>query len=149
MAVWQQKAIELFPDPRSEIGIPDATIYSLFRRLLTRCIAAHSAGNTPLLEKIYGFAEWCLAQHEEDVWNAAGVSFYEHLVDQPETIDQIPAWLSPDVFVTVSGLFEWRMEPHSFASLINKYCAAHPGFILRLVDETDLITDAMLDGEGI
>jgi hypothetical protein len=83
MSAWRRKAIELFPDLRSEVEDPDATIYSVFFALLPRCREAHDRDDTSELEKIYGFAEWCASQKAKDLWNSAGVAFYEHLFDEP------------------------------------------------------------------
>jgi hypothetical protein len=41
------------------------------------------------LEKIYGFADWCASQKEKELWNAAGVAFYEHLADSNRTLEAI------------------------------------------------------------
>lgn len=126
MTTWQQKALELFPDLQSDIEEPDANIYTLFFELLPRCETAHVAGDTLELQKIYGYAEWCSFQQEKDLWNAAGVAFYEHLVDEPLMKEQIPLWLSPEIFEQVSGLLEWRMGPAAFALLKSRYMKHHP-----------------------
>lgn len=126
MTDWQQKALELFPDLRPDIEEEGANIYTLFFELLPRCEAAHIAGDTPELQKIYGYAEWCFHQQEKDLWNAAGVAFYEHLVDEPLMKEQIPLWLSPEIFEQVSGLLEWRMGPAAFALLRSQYMEHHP-----------------------
>jgi hypothetical protein len=67
-----------------------------------------------------------LNQPEEALWNPAGVAFYEHLVDDPHTLEQIPIWLSPEVFSGVLGLFKWRMEPAEFELLKTRYSSLHP-----------------------
>ena len=126
MTDWQQKALGLFPDLQPDIEEEGANIYTLFFELLPRCEAAHIAGDTLELQKIYSYAEWCLHQQEKDLWNAAGVAFYEHLVDEPLMREQIPLWLSPEIFEQVSGLLEWRMGPAAFALLKSRYMKYHP-----------------------
>ena len=126
MNTWQQKALDLFPDLRSDIEEEGATICTLFFELLPRCEAAHVAGDTLELQKIYSYAEWCSLQPEKDLWNAAGVAFYEHLVDEPLMKEQIPLWLSPQIFEQVSDLLEWRMGPASFALLRSQFMEHHP-----------------------
>jgi len=125
MAPWQQKALELFPDLQPDIEDVDANIYTLFFELLPRCLEAHEQGDTDELKKIYGYAEWCSHQKEKDLWNAAGVAFYEHLVDEPQTRDQVARWLSPEIFEQVSSLFEWRMGSEAFALLKAQYREQH------------------------
>ena len=153
MTTWQQKALELFPDLQSDIEEPDANIYTLFFELLPRCEAAHVAGDTSELQKIYGYAEWCSLQQEKDLWNAAGVAFYEHLVDEPLMKGQIPLWLSPEIFEQVSGLLEWRMGPAAFALLKSQYMEHHPPSALHgaLVEAAaaESLASSIGYGEGV
>jgi len=101
MTLWQQKALELFPDLQPDIEEDDANIYTLFFEILPRCLVAHVNDDTEELRKIYGYADWCFHQEEKDLWNAAGVAFYEHLVDEPLTREQIPLRLTPEIFAGV------------------------------------------------
>ncbi len=90
MSAWRRKALESFPDLRHEFAQSDVTIYQVFFELLPRVQAAHARSDTLELQRIYDFARWCFQQKSEDIWNAAGVAFYEHLVDEPTTLSQIP-----------------------------------------------------------
>jgi hypothetical protein len=117
MSSWKEKALDLFPDLKPDLDEEDATTYTLFFELLPRCLDAHKRGDN---------AEWCFSQPEEALWNAAGVAFYGHLVDAPLSREQIPIWLSPEVFSGVHGLFEWRMEPAEFELLKARYSSLHP-----------------------
>ena len=74
-----------------------------------------------MLSKIYDFAAWCARQKEKDLWNAAGVSFYEHIVDHPVALQAIPRWIPPDVFHEISSLLKWRMGDKAFSELIARY----------------------------
>ncbi|MGI4789530.1 MAG: DUF7674 family protein [Janthinobacterium lividum] len=121
MTTWQQKALALFPDLQLDIEEDGANIYTLFFELLPRCETAHVEGDIEELKKIYDFAEWCSQQEEKDLWNAAGVAFYEHLVDDPLMLEQLPFWVSDKVFEQVSGLLEWRMGSEAFALLKTRY----------------------------
>ncbi|MCA1595908.1 MAG: hypothetical protein LC772_05745 [Chloroflexi bacterium] len=122
---WQQKALDLFPDLRPDIEEDDASIYTLFFELLPRCEEAHGRGDIEELKKIYSYAAWCSQQEEKELWNAAGVAFYEHLVDHPLMREQIPLWLSVEIFGKVSGLFEWRLGPEEFTLLKTRYMEQH------------------------
>ena len=121
MSTWRRKALELFPDLRNEIQRGDSTIYTVFFELLPRCRQAHLDGNEEELRKIYGYAEWCHHQTAEDLWNAAGVSFYEHLGDYEETRTEMKKWIPPDIFEDVSGLLELMMGKKKFAELKKQF----------------------------
>ena len=73
------------------------------------------------LQKIYGYAEWCFRQKAKDLWNAAGVAFYEHLGDTPETRDEMHNWVKPDIFEDVAGLLEHMMRQDDFTKLRRQF----------------------------
>lgn len=121
MSTWRRKAIEAFPDLRHDFEQADASIYDVFVELLARTRDAHARADERELQRIHDFGRWCLHQKADDLWNAAGVSFYEHLVDEPITLAAIPRWLQPDVFETCKGLFAARLEPEEFRTLCERY----------------------------
>ena len=130
-ALWKQKAGDLFPNLRAALEETEPNdeqienVYQLFFELLPMCYEATVTGDEETAAKIYAFAEWCHYQQQKDLWNAAGVCFYEHLIDEPETLAQIPKRLSPDVFVGVSGLLEWRLGEAAFADLQVEFARFH------------------------
>ena len=97
MAVWRRRALELFPQLRRDLQSRDYSVYLLFFDLKPMLRVAHDADDTEELRRIYGFAEWCSRQTAKDLWNAAGVAFYEHLFDYPEYSERVIPWLSPRV----------------------------------------------------
>jgi hypothetical protein len=68
---------------------------------------------------MFGFAEWCAAQTTKDLWNAAGVVFYEHLFDGEnwEHRREVVKWLSPQVVADCTGLWEHWLPPEKFAEV--------------------------------
>jgi hypothetical protein len=103
---------------RREAERPDFTVYSAFFELLPRVRTAHQDGDTEALRRIYGFAEWCMAQKAKDIWNAAGVTFYEHLFDSHRSLwPEFVRWLSPRVVKDVRGLWEWRLSEEELAEV--------------------------------
>lgn len=111
MAVWRRKAIALFPELRREFARPDCTLYGVFFELLPRVLEAHRNGDEATPAAIYGFAEWCFEQRAKDLWNAAGVSFYEHVFDGGrDTWKRVVPWLPPRVVRDVWGLWEGRLS---------------------------------------
>ena len=121
MSAWRRKALELFPDLRSDIEDPDSSVMGLFFDLLPRCRDAHDRNDSDELKKIYGFAEWCASQKAKELWNAAGVGFYEHLADSAKTLDAIPLWLSKQVFEDIAAPLEKRVGMERVAKLRRRY----------------------------
>ena|SRR5208282_5606122 len=121
MELWRVKLTEIFPELRAEWEDSEETIYMAFMELNARCQDAHDRGDQELLSKIYDFAAWCSRQADKDIWNAAGVSFYEHIVDHPIALKEIPRWIPPDVFHQISSLLQWRMGEEAFSELATRY----------------------------
>ena len=71
---------------------------------------AHDENDDETLRRIYGFAEWCFSQTAEDLYNAAGVAFYEHLFDQKRYWSKVVPWLSPKVVHECQPLWQARLE---------------------------------------
>jgi len=121
MERWRAKLIETFPDLRAEWEDGTVTIYTAFMELTAKCQDAHDRGDQTMLSRIYDFAAWCSRQGEKDLWNAAGVSFYEHMVDHPIALREVPRWIPPDVFHEISPLLQWRMGDKAFSELTASY----------------------------
>ena len=118
MASWRRKALALFPDLKFEVQRPDFSVYQIFFRILPMSRDAHKAGDVDTLRKIYGFAEWCFEQRAKEMWNAAGVAFYEHLFDDhPSLRAEVVQWLPPRVIVGCMGLWGWRLSPNDLATV--------------------------------
>ena len=121
MSTWRRKAIELFPDLRDAFQAADTTIYDVFLDLLPRCREAHENEDNEELQKIYGYVAWCAHQNNKDLWNAAGVGFYEHIIDCRQAVDQFHRWVEPDIFEDISELLEWAMGQTRFQKLKDGY----------------------------
>ena len=121
MSTWRRKALALFPDLRTEIQDGRTTIYTVFFALLPRCRDAHQSGDEAELDAIYGYAAWCMHQKAKDLWNAAGVCFYEHLPDAQPTKAAMARRIAPDIFARVECLLEARMNADEFAALKKQF----------------------------
>jgi hypothetical protein len=120
MAAWRRRALELFPELKNELNQRDYSIYRLFGDLRRIVWRAHDAGDDAMLSAVYGYAAWCLGQRSGELWNAAGVSFYEHLFDErKDRADwaKVAPWLSAQVVRSVWGLWEWRLTPDEMRDL--------------------------------
>ena len=117
MAAWRRIALAHFPELRPEIQDRRYTIYGLFADLLTMVREDHDADNTARLRHIYAFAAWCSTQRNKDIWNAAGVSFYEHLFDRRTDWQRVLPWVSEEVIRNCWGLWEWRLTKDELDTL--------------------------------
>jgi len=128
MSKWRRRALELFPDLKSELNSPDYTVYSLYVDLLPAVIEAHRAGNDDRLSAIYGYAAWCARSSAKDLWNAAGVSFYEHLFDEKWRWmwEAVPSWLPADIRSDCMGLWEMQLSARDFATVTKLLKAIPP-----------------------
>ena len=117
MAVWRRRALELFPQLRRDLQSRDYSVYLLFFDLKPMLRVAHDADDTEELRRIYGFAEWCSRQTAKDLWNAAGVAFYEHLFDYPEYSERVIPWLSPRVVYYHWSLWEAMVSPEEWVTV--------------------------------
>jgi hypothetical protein len=73
------------------------------------------------LKRIYGFAVWCARQPEKELWNAAGVAFFEKLARHKNIIDELPTWVPKDVFENVSALLEDAIGEDGVKSIRRRY----------------------------
>jgi hypothetical protein len=121
MSAWRRKAIETFPDLRRELESPETTIYTLFFELLDRC--KHRGDSVPEEERarIFAFAEWCSDQPARDLWNAAAVTFYEHMGDTQATRDQMKKYVKPITYWTIRTLLVGRIESAGLQELDNAF----------------------------
>jgi hypothetical protein len=122
---WRRLALDLFPYLREDLEEDDSNIYTIFFEILSRCKEAHERGEEEELGRIYSYAEWCFNQEDKTLWNAAGVAFYEHLVDEAITRTAIPQRLKPDIFKGVSSLFEFRLSADEYNELKEVFYKAH------------------------
>jgi hypothetical protein len=125
MSTWRKKAIECLPEEKKELENPTASIYAAFREILGVLPLAHLNNDHERLKKIYAFAEWCFRQKEKDLWNAAGVSFYEHLGDHEAVFEQMHNWVSREIYQEIRGLLELRIINNMLKKLDKEYAEKH------------------------
>ncbi|MFY9550333.1 MAG: hypothetical protein WAU32_04220 [Thermoanaerobaculia bacterium] len=110
MAVWRRRARELFPELSRELAVDAYSVHQLFFDLVPRVEQAHADGNEEFLKRAYGFAGWCGSQNGKDLWNAAGVAFFEHAFDRWNQRHLVVPWLSPQVIADSWPLWESRLN---------------------------------------
>ncbi|MFB0495086.1 hypothetical protein ABID99_001323 [Mucilaginibacter sp. OAE612] len=121
MSAWRKRAIECLPALKREFEDPETSIYGVFMELLHATVAAHRDNDTMQLKKNYDFAEWCFRQKSDNLWNAAGVSFYEHLGDKTETLEAIHLWVRRDIYTEIRLLLEQRLDEATLKAIDGLY----------------------------
>jgi hypothetical protein len=99
--------METFPELLEELSDEEDifSVYALWFELLPLAQTAHREGDDDLLRRIYGFASWC-NQQGGDLRNAVGVSFYEHLFDEPWMRPLVVPWLNAQIVRQIRPLWE-------------------------------------------
>jgi hypothetical protein len=139
VATWRRHAIRLFPQLHRELTKQNYTVYLLFFELKPMLRNALDSQNTELVSRIFWFAEWCASQTAQQLWNAAGVAFYEHLFDYPSYSEYLVRWLSPkivsmhwDLWEATQSAEEWsRVSPLLAAKRLTAYGRVRPTKELR------------------
>jgi len=121
MSTWRQKAIECAPELKKEFESSTLTPYTVFMELLPITRQAHIHKDNSRLEKIYNYAEWCFKQKDEKLWNAAGVSFYEHLGDDEETFSGFTDWIKKEIYFDLRDLLNHRFDDDKMKRLDDYY----------------------------
>ena len=107
--------VRLLRFPSFETGFEDEddifSIYILFGDLLDLLKGAHREGDEDMLRRIYGYASWAREQPDDDIQNAAGVSFYEHLFDERWMRPLVISWINGTIVREYMGLWEFRLSP--------------------------------------
>src|SRR5262245_35516470 len=144
MSTWRRKALELFPDLQISLESPDTTVMLLFFDLLGGVQRAHRDDDRARLGAIYSFAEWCARQPAKELWNAAGVGFYEHVFDEPGIREEVALWLPDDIRVAHVGLWELMLNPADFATvtrILKRTAPQRPAGTHAGADATDAEAD--------
>jgi hypothetical protein len=111
---WQSLADVVLPETytafRADHAWTDGPLGSarpFFSLLLEATKAAHRADDESFLVRSYAFAHWCLAQQDRDLWNSAGVAFFQVLFDDLPANEIVP-WIAAAAFSEISPLLEAR-----------------------------------------
>lgn len=123
MSTWRKKAIEIAPELKHEFQDADLSLHLVFSSFLSLLKEAHLANYKERIRKIYDYAEWCFTQKDQQLWNAAGVSFYEHLGDDEITLSQLPKWSKKDIYKEVRELLKLRLSEKQLKLLDKEYAS--------------------------
>ena len=121
MSVWRQKAIDIAPELKKDFEDPDLSTYTVFSELLNLLQEAHVNNDVERIQKIYDYAEWCSKQKDEKLWNAAGVSFYEHLADDELVFSQFTTWIKKEIYFEHRDLLNTRFDDDKMKQLDRFY----------------------------
>ncbi|MER9002943.1 MULTISPECIES: hypothetical protein [unclassified Mesorhizobium] len=117
---WRELAKAMLPVEFAEASYNSTqhcSIYDFFFALLPKTRLAHRDNDVDKLGRMHGFAQWAAVHPNKQIWNAAGVAFYEHLFDDDIDADAVMAWISPQVRQTVLGLWQYMLPAERFASV--------------------------------
>lgn len=126
MSVWRRKAIEIAPELRRDFEDPDVSIYNVFSDLLGVLKKAHVERDVDAIKNVYDYAEWCHRQKDQDLWNAAAVSFYEHLCDNELIFSQFTTWVKKYIYFAHRDLLDLRFGDDKMKELDKFYGWAKP-----------------------
>ena len=93
----------------------------MFSELLYLLEQAHIDRDVERIRKIYDYAAWCFKQQDQKLWNAAGVSFYEHLGDREVVFLQFTNWIKKDIYFEIRELLYQRLDDEKMKHLDNYY----------------------------
>ena len=110
---WRTRALGSFPELRDQLVNEgdNFSAYILFGELLDMLGGAHREGDDETLTRIYGYASWAREQEDRDTWNAAAVSFYEHLFDERWMRPLVIPWINSAIVREYIGLWELMLSP--------------------------------------
>ena len=121
MSSWRKRAIEVLPERKKELEDPDLSVYSVFTEMLTALEEACKANDTEKIANIYDYAGWCHTQKDQKLWNAAGVSFYEHLADEDAVFASFKTYVSKEIFASIRNLIAHRFDDKKIKALDDYY----------------------------
>ena len=121
MSTWRQKAIDIAPELKTDFQAPDLSPYTVFMELLGLLKEAYGNKDTERIQRIYEYAEWCFRQKDQKLWNAAGVSFYEHLADSDLMFSQFTQWIKKDIYFAIRELLNFRIDETKMKHLDHYY----------------------------
>lgn len=109
---WQDAGRAAFPEFARKLDQheDDYHAYMFFGELRGLACKAHLAGDEATLRRVHGFVEWALDHKDRNIWNPAGIGFYESFLDFPECLKAAVPWLSPYVIWQVWDLWEFMAE---------------------------------------
>jgi hypothetical protein len=108
---WEALARVLVPELYAAFRIngerSDGSVMPFMALLLQATTVAHRENDEQFLVNAYAFAHWCVAHPDRDLWNSAGVCFFERLFDDMPA-DEVAPWIASDAFAEISPLLEAR-----------------------------------------
>jgi hypothetical protein len=129
MEAWRQRAHELFPDILAELK-PDDSQYALWFELWSAFCNAYESNDRALIKKIYQFADWCMdlprgETSKDDPFTCVCVCFYEELLTNPATLQDMPNWLTRDHVEGDREIFSYKVGTEGYKKILAIYDEAY------------------------
>jgi len=100
---------------------PNEQWLNLWRSIWLYIFKARTNRSHHIVPKIISYLPRCFQQKENELWNAAGVAFYEHLGDNEETLKEMSAWVKPTIYTNIRGLLALRLGESEIEKLDQMY----------------------------
>ncbi len=120
MPDWKAKLIEMIPEERAEWQ-DESSIYLAFGTVGWLVEHAAKNGNEDMLRQCFDFAQWCFDQDAKDLWNAAGVSFYEHLADNKDVELIVHQYVKRSTFLKARELLVFMGHSEAVKRITQRY----------------------------
>ena len=119
MALWRRKFIECFPELKYEVidkYFGKTSIFDVLLTLQERLIIAVDNSSDGEIGKIFQFLNFCAQSPYDDMVNAVGVGFYEHIFGKiPEDKwNMVTKYIPRDIRQKYDVLMRWCLDDRSF-----------------------------------
>jgi len=123
---WGKEAFKRFPELIDRFEFVSSP-YQLWFELTDAFRQAYkSPRNEELISRIYAYANWCFSQPrgataEDDLATCVCTSFYEHIPESPEALEDMPRWFSRSDVLTMKEIFSYMAGGDGFQRILLAY----------------------------
>ena len=118
---WSDLALVRMPSLRKLIR-KNKTPMGLWIDLAFRLDSAYEEHDQQLIHQIYGYAHWSYFEAEdEELEQAVGCAFYEHLPLNPVVKRDLPNWLTREEFKALSTVLHYHQSDEEFEELCQSF----------------------------
>jgi hypothetical protein len=116
-----EKLSEFLPELVAYALEPDSDEYLLFSKCKHLATFAFKENDEDLWRRIFAFAEWSFYQEEKEIWNPAGVSFYEYIFDCESMEAKAAKAIPSEIYKEIRNLFESKYSAQRMGRIDSYY----------------------------